>query len=328
MAALSRAVVNVGLRSEDVGELEGALEAFRSGYWVAAFAGEASVALDAARYLARSLRRAGRWDDSERWYAQAVEVARLVGDVGGEALALDGQAATLRARGNVRAAARVLDEALDAARRSDNAHALGSVHQQLMTLAHLSGRGGDAIQHGWASVQAFDSRRDQLRALVSLAGILLDLGAVEVAEEAYALALERVEEGYFRAFALEGHAHAAALRGDRAEYERRYQRVQSEAWAAGGVDFQAQARLYRGRAYRALGDLDEARAWFRDAQAFAEEKGLNAYVFQAEEAIRTVDGRPAAIELETAELVLPDTALEEVRGGLGALRRKLGGAGA
>jgi tetratricopeptide (TPR) repeat protein len=328
MPALARAVLQVGLRSEDVGEIEGALEAFRSGYWVAALSVESSAALEAARYLGRSLRRAGRWDDSERWYSQAVVLARAIGDASGEALALDGQAATLRARGNLPGARRVLDEALEAAHRSGDAHAVGSVHQQIMTAHHLAGRGDEAIEHGWASVRAFRSLRDQLRALVSLAGILLDLGAVELAEEAYEVALERVEEGYYRAFALEGHAHAAALRGDREAYECRYETVLDEAWAAGGVDFQAQARLYRGRAYRALGDLDEARRWFDEALAFAEKAGLHAYVFQAEEALRALEHGDAEPTREPAPHPFAPDTLDEVRGGLGALRREFAGVGA
>jgi tetratricopeptide (TPR) repeat protein len=327
-SALVHSVLEVGLRSQDVGELEGALEAFRSGYWLAATAGDAEHGLDAARYLGRSLRRAGRWDDSERWYSQAVALARVLEDHAGEALALDGQAATLRARGNLPGARRVLDEALGAAERAGDAHALGSVHQQIMTAQHLAGRGEDAIRHGWASVRAYRTERDQLRALVSLAGILLDLGAVEVAEEAYEVALQRVEEGYYRAFALEGYAHSAALLGDRDVYERRYRRVTNEAAAVGGVDFQAQARLYRGRAYQALGDMDEARRWFVEAMDFAEAQGLNTYVFQAEQGLKALEnGRVEPVR--DPDVPAPwNRTLDLVRGGLGDLRRELTGVGA
>lgn len=322
---LARAVVDAGVRAENLGELEGALEAFRSGYWVAALSGAGDVAVEAARFLARGLRRAGRWDDSERWYAHAAAVARAMDDPAGEALALDGQAATLRARGNMPDARRCLEEALTAAELSGDAHAVGSVNMHLMTFYHLAGQGSEAVLHGWTSVRAFETTRDQLRALVALAGILMDLGAVEVAEEAYAVALERVEESYFKAFALEGYAHAAALRGDREAYEVRYRDVLAEAWAAGGVDFQAQALLYRGRAYTALGEPELARQLFQEALAFAEERGLNAYVFQAEDGLRALDGAPTA-EPERTHSAIGAEALEEVRGGLGTLRRELTGA--
>ncbi len=323
-AALASAVLRVGLRAEEVGEFEGAIEAFRSGYWIAALAAEEGSALEGARYLGRTLRRVGRWDDSEFFYGHAVELARQFGDVRGEALALDGLAATIRTRGNLPGARRVLDDALKAAERSGDAHAVGSVHQHLMTVHHLAGSGDRAIEHGWASVGAFESPRDRLRALVSLAGILLDLGEVELAELAYGIALERLEETYYMAFAVEGHAHSAALLGDREIYERRYARLTEELRQAGGVDFQVQSGLYRGRAYRALGDDAEAERWFREALAMAEHLGLNAYVFEAETALQALaDGQP---EPGKGPYDFDGSLLAEVRGGLEGLRLELVGA--
>jgi hypothetical protein len=142
------------------------------------------------------------------------------------------------------------------------------------------------------------------------------------------VALQRVEEGYYRAFALEGYAHAAALRGDRALYERRYERVSNEAGAAGGIDFQAQARLYRGRAYQALGDEHEARRWFVEAMDFAQAQGLNTYVFQAEQSLKALeDGRVEPVR--DPDIPAPwNRTLDVVRGGLGDLRRELTGVGA
>lgn len=323
-AALAEAVLEMGLRAEDLGELEGALEAFRSSYWVAALGGAVDAAVDAARYLGRSHRRAGRWDDSELWYVRAAEVARTFDSRAGEALALDGRAATLRARGNMPAARQVLTDALYSAEESGDPHALGSVHQHLMTFHHLVGEGTEAVEHGWQSVMTFRTRRDRLRALVSLAGILLDLKAVDLAEQAYSLAVERVEEGYYRIFALEGYAHAAALKGAREEYEQRYRAVTGAGWAAGGVEFQAQALLYRGRAYQALHDYEEAEEWYEQALTFATKAGLNAYAFQAEDALaRLAAARTSGSVEEAAPAALPARTLAEVRGGLGALRQEL-----
>jgi tetratricopeptide (TPR) repeat protein len=218
----------------------------------------------------------------------------------------------------------VLGEALRAAQGSGDHHALGSVHGHLMTLHHISGEGREAVEHGWASIQAYRSTEDRLNALVSLAGIMLDLGAVEVAEEAYGLALERLEGGYFRAFALEGYAHAAALRGDCREYEQRYRRVYAQGWAAGGVEFRAQAYVYRGRAYEALGDPVEAGRWYAKAASFAERASSKVHQLEAEEALARLDGGTGAPR-GPAPLALPARTLETVRGGLGALRRELTG---
>jgi tetratricopeptide (TPR) repeat protein len=193
-----------------------------------------------------------------------------------------------------------------------------------MTAYHLAGAAAEAVEHGWASVQGYDTPRDRLRALVSLAGVLLDMGAVRLAEEAYELAVERVDEGYFRAYALEGYAHAAALRGDRAEYEQRYRRVHAQGWAAGGLEFQAQAYVYRGRAYEALGDIGEAGRWYHKAIGFARRAKLRAQVLEAEEALGRLErGQDERGSRGPAPLALPERALEAVQGGLGALRREL-----
>ena len=324
---LARASLDLGLSVDDRGELDAAIDALESAYWIAALSGEAETAVDAARFLGRACRKAGRWDGSEAWYECARQVAAVEEFTALEALALDGRASTLQARGNTRGALRMLDEALDVALASGDAGAQGSVHQHLMTLHFLAGDGVRAVEHGWAAVSSHQERRDRLRALVALAGILLDLGLLDLAEEAYTLALQRVDEGYFRAFAVEGHAHLAALRGDRKLYEERYRAVTDMGWSIGGIDFRAQAHLYRGRAYAALGDVAEARRWFERTVAFAEETGLNSYIFKAEEGLAQL-GRRGRGTRRPARFTLPSETLGEVRGGLGRLRQELAGASA
>jgi tetratricopeptide (TPR) repeat protein len=249
----------------------------------------------------------------------------VVEDPEAEAVALDGWANTLRVKGAFPAARRRLMQALDLARTAGSDYALGSVHQSLMTVAALAGETGAALEHGWASVEAYATARDQLRALVTVAGLLLELDEARLAEQAYQVALEHLEEPYFRLFALDGYAHAAALQGDRQLYEARSIRLDQEDWRVGGPDFEGQVYLYRGRAWEQLGKPARARSWFERALALAESHGLAKTLFEAQGGLDrlnrgAVAGPPASPERLTA------TAAASMVGRLERVDRRLAGA--
>lgn len=293
---LYAACLDLGACSADAGEVGAAVEAYRAAHELAVTLGDVAEAGRAAQQLGRAHRNAGAWDDSEAWYSTAVDLARVAEDLEAEAVAADGWANTLRVKGAFPAARRRLAQALDLAERSGSGYALGSVHHSLMTVAALTGDHETAVEHGWLAVESYDTPRDRLRALVTVAGMLVEVGAAAVAERAYAVVLRHVEEPYYRLFALDGYAHVAALLGDRDTYRRRTGRLDSVDWRPGGPDFEGQVYLYRGRAWSRLGDPDEARTWYRRAISFAEAHGLSQTLFAAQDGLERLESSrlPAA----------------------------------
>ncbi|MEK9509404.1 tetratricopeptide repeat protein [Gemmatimonadota bacterium Y43] len=310
--ALGRACLDLGERLAHTGELESAIEAYGVAYEVASVQGDADRGGFVARRLGRAHRNAGAWTESEQWYRTSQELARVLGDAGAEAITLDGLASTQRVKGALPAARRTLARALELAKVSRSGYALGSVHQGLFTLSAIAGERERAVQHGWSAVEEYETAQDQLRALVSVAGLLLESGQGELAERTYQVILRHVEEPYYRLFALDGFAHSAALRGHRAEYLARCERLEAEDWRAAGPDFEGQVYLYRGRAWEAFGEFDRAREWFARALDFAETHRLTATLFSAEEGLERIESagsaaaapQPAESDVGSTEFIL------------------------
>lgn len=292
--ALGRACLELGERLAGTGELDSALEAYRVAYEAAVMRGDADGGCFIARRLGRAHRNAGSWNNSERWYRAAQSVAQAVDDPQAEAVTLDGLASTQRVKGALPAARRTLARALELAERSGSGYALGSVHHGLMTLAAIAGETEGAVEHGWSAVEKYEDPRDQLRALVSVAGLLLESGEGTLAEQTYEVILRHVEEPYYRLFALDGYAHSAALRGNRAEYLSRCESLEAEDWRAGGPDFEGQVYLYRGRAWEKFGERRKAREWFQRALDFSEGHRLTATLFAAQEGLDRLEETMAA----------------------------------
>lgn len=289
LIGLRVACFDLGERLAGTGEIESAVEAYEVAYEAAVVHGNAEEGGLVARRLGRAHRNAGAWDDSERWYGVAEELARITNDLEAEAITLDGWANTLRVKGALPAARQRFARALDLADRSGSGYALGSIHQSLMALEAVGGARESAVEHGWKAVEAYTTPRDQLRALVTVAGLLLDSGEGRLAERAYTVALAHVTEPYYELFALDGHAHAAALQGNRQEYIARCERLESAEWRAGGLDFEGQVYLYRGRAWLRLGEIDAAREWFQRAVEFAEAHRLSATLFSAQDELDALE---------------------------------------
>ncbi len=289
LEALLQAAIDLAAQAARHGEVAGAAEALGAAYALAEALRDVPAGATIARELGRAHRNAGEWGESESWYECAVSLAQVLDDPAREALALDGWANTLRVKGNLPRSLQYLLRALDLAKGAADRQAIGSVQQALMTLHTLMGRLDEALHHGWCAVDAFETRRDQVRALVAVAGVLLDHGEPEFAEQAYAVALAHVDEPYFRLFALDGHAHAAALRGSRAEYLKRVAIVDAADWRPGGPDFEGQVCLYRGRAWEGLGDPGRARSWYQRALKVAEAHRLAQTSFAAQDGLDRLD---------------------------------------
>ncbi len=320
---LGSALLELGESAESLGHYHGAADLYRTAYEISAAIGHADVAVEAARFSGRVLRRLARWPDAQRWYDIARRVAQVAGMDAKTTLVLIGVANIQRERGNLPAVRATLAEALPYAQRSGDAVALGQVYHQRMALEHMAGALDTALQSGWDAVKTYQRPEDRVQALADLAGVLTDMGELDAAEDAWNVVLGLDRQKYYRLYAVDALGHIAALRGDTEEFERWTAEADAMGWEAGTLSAKAEILHYRGLSFRALGKEDEARHWLGRAIAFAREHAFNRTLFAAEEALRSLD--EAAEARAAATEPAPPAAREDVRDGLRAWRLELAG---
>lgn len=330
-AALTKALVKTARSWERSGSYETSGEAYRLAYEAACRAGACAAGGRAARGYARALRRLARWDQALVWYDVARAIARAVGNAGEEAVVLDGMASVQLGRGRVPAARTLLEEARRLARRSGDPEAVAAVRFSFMTVAHTEGRLEEAAIHGWEAFRGFRTRTARLRALTALGGVFLAGGQLDSAEDAFAVVERDSGEAYYRRYALAGLARVQAARGDREAYETALRRLDEAGMERSAPELRAEALLERGDGYRQLGDLDEARRWYREAMRVAKRHRVNEYLIRADLALDKLN-RAAGTDRGSGSVdagipMKDDADVEAIRRDLGDLRRSRVGVG-
>lgn len=295
MERLGHALVALGGAVEARSHHYGALELYRTAYEIFVAIAGADGAVEAARFSGRVLRRMARWDEAARWYDVAREVAEAAGLPAKVALALSGAANMHRDRGNLPAARAVLLEALPVAESSGTEQAAGNVYLGIAAVDHLSGKLADAVEWGWKAVEAFEAAGDadeRVVALAALGGILMDVGDVDAAADAWTCVRARAGQEFYRLYAVDALGHLAALRGDAGSFAALSAEADAMDWATGAPSARAEILFHRGLSHQALGDLVRARAHLEKAVAFAEEHGFSRILFKAEAALHALE--PAA----------------------------------
>ena len=328
--ALTSATLALGKEVEDQGHRHGGRELYDLSHAVAVAVVAMSEVVESARLLGRLHRRLGEWDEAIRWYEGARAAAQGESDRFNEAIVIDGLAAAMRDRGNLPAARELLHEGLQVAEESGDDYSVASIHHTLMTVEQRTGRLPHAVAHGWKALNLHRQEESRYYVLVSLAGCFVKMGELDAAEDSYAVVAERVEQPDWRYAALETLAHISARKGDRDAFDQRAARADETEWKArASVPTHAQILLFRGMSWKALGDWVQARTWVENAREYAQEHGVNQVLFEAEallaglendEETTSTAGVSAA---EVASSEPPDVEMEEIRGGVGAMRRAL-----
>jgi tetratricopeptide (TPR) repeat protein len=317
---LAAELVQLADAVESQGHAHGALELYRCAFEIAAALGDPRPAVDAARLAGRLLRRRAEWDEARRWFETAHEIAGLTGMPDLAARALVGLAGIKKETGNLPAAREGLRHALALAETSADRETIALVHHTLMGVEQVAGNVADGLMHGWVAVGMYDSAAARMRCLAGLAGALADYGDRAAAEDAWSVVAHASDEEYYRIYAYDALAYLAALRGDAGSFETHSAACDALGWSAGQHAAKAEILYYRGLGYRALGRLEIAEHWLRQAVSFAEEHRFTRVLFLAEEALRML-----VVASPVAEATDP-TAPPELREGLRAMRRELVGA--
>ena len=329
--ALASSTLALGKTVDDQGHRHGAREFYALSHAVAVAVVATSEAVESARLIGRLHRLQGEWDEAIRWYEGARAAARGEGDHATEAIVIDGLASAMRDRGNLPAAREVLHEGLQVAKESGDDYSVASIHHSLMTIEQRAGRLPRAVAYGWSALNLHREEESRCYVLVSLAGCFLKMGELDAAEDSYALVAERVEKLDWRYAALETLAHVSALRGHRDLFDERVARADGTEWKTGAsVPVHAQILQFRAMSWKALGDLVQARAWLERARDYVQEHEVNQVLFEVEALLAGLDNDEAAstagvtaAEAASTEPGLPAAEMEEIRGGVGAMRRAL-----
>ena len=327
VAALADTLLELGQVVERNDHAHGALELYACAYEAATAMAMTSTAARAAWYRGRVLRRKALWDEARRWYAVASQIADAAGLQDVSVHVRVGLAVIQRDMGAIPGAREALEAAMPAAVASGDPNLAAVVHQSLLGVEQIAGNLEAALQHGWVAVATYRDRARRTECTASLAAALMEYGDLRAAEDAWSVVLHTSQDSHYLVYAHDALGHLAALRGDRSGFERHIAHCDALNWEQGARSTKAEILQYRGLSYRALGDLDAARAWLARAVTFAEQHGFNRVIFEAESALETLEQERAAVGRATASAETP-TAAREVREGLRAMRQALVGAGA
>lgn len=320
LTRVASVTLDAGEGAERMDHVAGALELYRCSYEIAAALGDAKTAVEAARSSGRTLRRRGEWKEADAWYQTALEIAQRAKIWDLIARTRVGLAVIRKDRGDLSGARKGLEQALEAATVAKDADTTASVYHDLMALEATAGELPVAARHGWRAVNTYASEEGRSRCLITFAWILKELGDIEAAEDAYAVACETTDEFYYRIHAHDAFAHMAALRGDAEAFDRRAAACDALGWEDGPATAKAQILYYRGLSHHLLGREEEARAWLERAVDFAETHSMDVVLDDARATLRELSGERPSIRTKDAT-----SAPDEIRVGLRAMRDEVVG---
>ncbi len=320
---LATVLVELGDAVEAQAHTNGALEIYRCAFDIAAAIGAARAGVDAARLAGRLTRRRAEWAEAERWFNLTQDIADAAGLPDAAARALVGLGGVKKELGNLPAARARLHEALVKAEASRDSETIALVHHGLVGVEHVAGNLTVSLDHGWVAISSYVSDVGRTRCVASIGGTLMEMGDLDTAEDAWSYVALASDEHYYRVYARESLAYICALRGDRTGFLHHAGLSDALGWGTGTSSATAEWFQSRGKSYRALGDLDQARDWLKKAADISEVNGYNRILFEAEAALRELD-EPTD---PTADSRPMPTAPLEVKEGLRAMRRRMAGVG-
>ena len=265
--------------------------------------------------LASCYRAMDQLDDASAAYTAASEIAQAAGDMVGVLRARVGEAAIAGRRGNYPRAQDILDDTIARA-TGDNLRDVRSraLHQRA-NVAKARGEYELAIRFAYDALHYSETPTEKDRILGDIAGAFSDLGVYTAARDAYLVLSVTAQEQFTRWAAALNLLDIAVRTGSEPLFEQHRRQLLGQAlppYLATGF------QLTLGQGYQRFGDDDKARRHLTAAVASAQEHGLNALLFDAEEALLGMHKKPATTPSQLS------LATEEVAGAIRALREAAG----
>jgi len=254
-------------------------------------------------------------DEASAAYATASEIATAAGDMLGILRARVGEAAILGRRGNYPRAQDILDDAIARAKGENLRDVRSRALHQRANVARARGQYELAIRFAYDALHDSETPTEKDRILGDIAAAFSDLGVYTAARDAYLVLSVTAQEQFTRWAATLNLLDIAVQTGSEPLFEQHRRQLLGQPlppYLATGL------QLSLGQGYQRFGDDDKARRHLTAAVASAREHGLNALLFDAEEALLGVHKKPAT---SRSQLSL---ATEEVAGAIKALREAVG----
>ncbi len=295
-----------GEDTEDASDFASAITSYRQAHEAGLSTGNEAAVIRAGRFLARALRKLGRWDEAVGWYQQARETALALGRLDEAAYVAIGLANVRRHKGAIPEAEALYRSAIEEAGRAGARRAVAQGHFGLMLIQRDAEAWTEAVQPGWRAFREARGLPDEWDVLHALGDCFRMLGRSEEAWWCNLITMNGSPLAETRHQAAQNLAVMAALRGDEASFDVYSSQVNLAEVSVMG---RGQILFERGQALLALG-RPEGQGALKAALRYAEESKLGKLVFDIE----------AALELERPwepllgpDPVVRDTEAEEIR---------------
>lgn len=274
----------------------------------------ADLVIDTHMRRGYCLRVLGRFDEANIAYGAAKRLATAIGDT---VKALRGRVADANlalARGNLPAAAAILEETIQAA-AGDALHDVRMIalHDRAIVAAQASDF-ETAIRLAFQALESTRAPMARDRLLSDIATMWGEMGVRDAARDALLTLLATAQEQYTRWLATVNLMDLAALDGMEVVFEQ-YRR--ELAAAALPTELAANAELVAGQGYRLFGRTTAARRALTRAMELAGQHQLHRIVFEAERAMAELErGERRAADATTE----PPASLREIASALSSMR--------
>jgi tetratricopeptide (TPR) repeat protein len=219
-ALIAPAMLSLAAHLEDATHYLEALDVLRTLERTAGSALGPPQAIGAALQTGRVERKLARFDAADAAYERAATLATAAADTASMLLARLGRANVLWGRGNLPDAERWYREALRDAQAAGIRNVQARAEHGLGVALGARGQVPDAIPHLWQAFDLYETETDSLKALSDLGVALSRLGAVDSAERALRIVVQRGGEGNLVQNARIELLHCASFRRDRLSFER------------------------------------------------------------------------------------------------------------
>lgn len=276
------------------------------------------LAAGASGQLGYCLRMAGDLDDAEAAYDESRAISQSNDDVAGALRADIGQASIALHRGNLPAAAAMLDGVIEEALNAELPDVVSRALQDRAGVAARRGRLDAAVVDAYRALELCEDATRRDRILADIANLLGMLGHHIPSQQAFQVLALTAQEQYLRWLATVNLVELASLSGSEPMFER-YRRELADAPLPPLLS--AYLHLYVGDGNRRFNRYGAARDAYERAIAVAQEHDVNEVLIRAEVALRELThSRPT--EAPAAEL--PSPSVQDVIAAIGAMHGGLG----
>ena len=267
--------------------------------------------------MGRVNRKMHRFDEAERWYANAAERATTVGDTYSVLLSRLGRANALQYRGDLAECERSYWGILSDARSQGFSQAEALAEHGLGSVLLHRGQPADAVPHLWLSIRLYSDETSSLRAFQDLGIGLLSLGDADGAERALLQVVSNSAAADNLNNAMIELMHCASYRRDRIGFERWRERCEA-ALSTMAPNILADFLLKAGIGLARFANFVKAERLMEAALQVASEHKLHAHEFKIGRIKSGLHDCVSCKETPT-ETVLQTPAVREVSASLAAL---------